>query len=165
MKKVLLCLLVLFMITGCSSNGDKPNEEVKKNNAIQAKVGDLAIELKSSETFKGISFKYPTSAQTMNVGTYYLMDYLDDGNFVFRIAMYYFENKALDKAMENASAVNEGTKTINGNVWHIYSGKTDDGKNMLNYALEVNKSTYTITFIFDDNLDNFIEVFMNNVKI
>ena len=163
MKKLLVSLLVLFIITGCSKNEDnKPKES--NNEIIEVKVDNNKIQLKSTGSFNGITFKYPIEATTMNVGTYYLMDYLDNGNFIFRIAMYYFENKSLDKTMENTTANYKGTKSINNKVWHIYEGKTEDNKNMLNYAYEHNTGTYTITFIFDKSLDDFINVFMNNVR-
>lgn len=164
MKRILLILL-LFTITGCGQvSNNKTAVEGNRQKEVVAQIDHLEVKLNSNGAFKRLTFKYPHDATTMNVGTYYMMDYLDNGNFVFRIAMYCFENRTLDETMKDTTSTFKGTKTINDRIWHIYEGKTNDNKNLLNYAYQYNNDTYTITFIFDNNLDEFINVFMNNVR-
>ena len=176
-KKILAILIILILtiglltLTGCadskyddSSNTNKASSEEKKKESLEANVDDLTISLNYSGSFNGISYKYPSKATTSNIGTYSIMDYMNGSEFIFRVAMYYFENKTLNQAMEGSSTTSKGTKIINGKEWNVYEGKSQDGKNLINYAYQHNSDTYTIIFIYDKDISNFIDVFMNTVN-
>lgn len=165
-KKIYLTLLLfisIFLIVGCNKSSNKNNNENTKNDTLEVKVDDVTVELDLTGSFNDLSFKYPAKATTMNVGTYYLMDYMNNDDLVVRVAIYRFENKTLDETMNGASAAPKGTKSYNERYWHIYEGTTDDGKNSYNYAYQYNNDTYTITFISGKNINDFIETFMNTI--
>ena len=168
MKKILSLLIIalVLIVTGCGDTGNNNTSNGKANEStdVEVKVDDLIVKLNFTGSFNALTFKYPSEAQTMNVGTYYMMDYLNNGDFIVRVAMYRFENKPLEKAMEGSSATYRGTETINGIQWHVYDGKTQNGEKMVNYAYRYNSDTYTITFIFNKDLNNFMEVFMKELK-
>ncbi len=170
-RKILFSLLViiaLFTITGCGNNemnnntNNQKETENKKSDKLEVKVNDLNIEFDDTGSFKGISYKYPTKAITSNVGTYSIIDYMNKDEFIFRIAFYFFENKTLDQVMSNNSIPSIGTKTINNKTWNVYEGIEND-RNVTNYVYEQNDGTYTITFVYDKDIHELINLFMNNV--
>ena len=167
-KRVILCFVILLFIAGCTKGNVSVSEsvsEIKEDTSkIEAKVDDLVIDLNYTGSFNGIKYKYPSEAMTSNVGTYSIIDYMNNGEFIFRIAMYRFENKSLDQTMSSSSIESKVIKNINNRSWSVYNDVQEDGKKMINYAYEYNGSTYTITFIYDKDINNFIDVFMNNVE-
>lgn len=177
-KKILLigtiCVIlisVLLCLTGCGNSKtsdtvieNKNSVEEKKKETLEVNVEDLTISLNSSSSLNNMLYKFPTKATTSSLGTYTIMDYMNGSEFIFRVAMCYFTNKSINQAMEGSSAISKGTKTINGKDWNLYEGKTQDGKKLINYAYLYNKDTYTITFIFDKDISDFIDLFMNNVE-
>lgn len=161
-RKILISLILsILLITGCGNSTNDNKNEGQVQDKLEAKVENLTISLDSTGSFNDISYKYPSKATTGNVGLYNIMDYMNDKELVFRVVMYYFENKSLDDAMTITS---NKTKTINGIEWHIYDDKTEDGKDLTTYAYYNNKGTYSIGFIHDKDINNFIDVFMNTVK-
>lgn len=161
-----ICLIIMLIsITGC---GNTPSNNKNNGNAnktdIETKVEELDIKLNTTGSFNGIKFKYPSNIMYSHLGTYCIMDYMNGSEFIFRIGMYFFENKNLDKVMETSKVTFSSLTNINGKTWHVYSGTNDDGKKMTNYAYQHNDDTYTITFIYDKDISNFMNAFMNTVE-
>lgn len=173
-KKILLVLLLIvgiFTITGCGSNETENNNRnntnsnsQKTNDKLEAKVNDLVIELNYTGTLSNMFYKYPSKAVDSSVGTYSIMDYMNNGEFVFRILVAKFDNTAIDTAMNSSITKKTGTKNINNIEWNIYEGIQEDGKKTIAYACSNDSDVYSVTFVFDDNVDDLINLFMNNVK-
>ena len=53
---------------------------------------------------------------------------------------------------------------FNNKSWNVYEGKQNDGKNMINYVIKYNNDVYSITFISDKDIKNFVNLFMENVN-
>lgn len=166
-KKIVLCILVMvmFITIGCSkkNDNDKTNNETNQNSILEVNIDGLTIKLDSKKEFYDMTFNYPLKAQAMTLGTYFMADYMNGSEFIFRLGTYYFENKTIEQAMSGSTVSDKGTTIINGREWHVYDDVTQDGKKMINYAYQPNNNTYTITFIYDKNIDNLISLFMNKV--
>lgn len=170
-KKFLLGLLVivtLFTITGCGTNEvNEPKQNGSKNDVSsmeKLKVGNVEVELNMSGSFNDITYKYPQSALTSNVGTYSIIDYMDNNIFVFRIAMSLYDGKTIDEVMKGSSLSNVEALKFNDNTWNIFKGKQEDGKNILNFVTRENNDSYSIAFISDEDISDFANEFMKNVR-
>ena len=160
--KIIMLVLIFSMFIGCEKKEDNKELDNKKN-VIEIEVDGITIKLDYKREFKDMSFIIPSSSQTMTVGTYFFCDYMNGEDFIFRIATYYFENKTVEETMEGSSESSLGTKTINGREWHIYKDVSQNGENILNYVYQNNNDTYTITFIYVKDLNDFIDTFMKLV--
>lgn len=161
-----ICLvIILFSIVGCGSTPSTNGGNTNKNKSdIKTTVEDLDIILDMNGSFNGMKYKYPANIMASNLGTYVIMDYMNGPEFIFRIGMYFFENKNLDKVMETSKLTDSYLTNINGKTWHVYNGIGDDDKKVTNYAYQYNDDTYTITFIYDKDISSFMNVFMNTVQ-
>ena len=163
---VSLLIVGVFTITGC---GNKENNNTNSTNqttkdTLEVKVNDLTIELNYTGTLADISYKYPSKAVNSTIGTYSIMDYMNNGEFVFRILVAKFDNTSVADAMKSKNIKNVGNKNLNDITWNIYEGIQDDGKKTIVYACQHDRDVYSITFVFDNNIDDLINLFMNNVK-
>lgn len=167
-KKIILSLLVVvtvFTLIGCGKSGNSENKEESNDKiSTSVKVEDLKVELDMKGSFNGITYKYPSSALTSNVGTYSIMDYMDGQDFVFRVAMYYFSGKTIEQVMQNTTLSSLDAIQFNSETWNVYEGVQTDGKKIINYVTEHNGDAYTITFISDKTIDELATVFMKNVS-
>ena len=167
-KKTILSLLVVvtvFTLIGCGKSGNSENKEESNDKiSTSVKVEDLKVELDMKGSFNGITYKYPSSALTSNVGTYSIMDYMDGQDFVFRVAMYYFNGKTIGQVMQNTTLSSVDAIQFNSETWNVYEGVQTDGKKIINYVTEHNGDAYTITFISDKTIDELATVFMKNVN-
>ena len=172
-KKIILSILVLMLVllTGCNSDvkkEDKTNnsntKQEEKSSVPEAKVDDLVIKFNMSSSFQKMKYRFPEKAMTSSLGTYTIMDYMNGSEFIFRIGMYFFDNKSVEQTMTDASIESVGTKTINGITWNAYEGDTKDGKKTKNFAYYYDGGTYTVTFIYDKNISDVITTFMNNIS-
>lgn len=165
MKKYLICILLIMVIfiSGCGKkDNEEKNNQPKENENIEVKVEDLTIKLNSKRDYKDMSFMIPGDAQDMNIGTYFMADYMNGTDFIFRLAIYYNENKTIEDTMGGLTS--KGNKTINGIKWYLYDDVSQNGEDVITYVCEHNKSAYSITFIHVKNIDSFIDAFMNTVK-
>ena len=170
MKKILIILLTLvgiFTLTGCEKNNQtnttNNTNTNEKQNQSNIKIGNIDVELNRSSSFKKISFKYPDKGAYSNLGTYVIMDLMNNDDLLVRVAMSFYENKSIDKVYSDSKLTKTGDKKYNNYTYNIYEGKQDDGKNIINYTITYNNDTYIISFISDKNIQDFIELFMNNV--
>lgn len=169
MKKVLLSILVLltvFTITGCGRKYRQINNNVETNKPIEDTRDKLIINgydltLNEESSFVKIKFKYPHDAIISNPITTLIMDYKkpNSNESLVRVVMGEMYGTSIDKSVEGFTK--EGTKTINGIEWGIY---TKDGRK--SYGFNIDYSNILIGFIYDDaNLAKFEEEFMNNVTL
>ena len=166
-RKILLGLLVLvglFMITGCGTKtnvikGNRSNEEVKTSNL---KIGNVSVDLNRLASFHDISYKYPENATYGNMGTFAIMDLMDGEKLAVRIAMYFYENKAMGAINAGAGLSSVDVIRYNNNTWNVYKG-VKDGKQVMNYATQEGDNSYTITFLSDYDIEEFSDVFMKTV--
>ena len=166
MKKVLICFLIMFFTIGCginieNNNSNNSNNSNKSNNTIN--VSGYNINLKYTSSLHNMQFKYPEDAITNHLGTYFVMDYMNQDEFIFRVAIAYFTGKTIDKVMEGSQVQYIENKMINNRVWSIYEGLNNNHK-LINYATDYNGDIYTITFESGKDINNFIDAFMNNVS-
>ena len=168
-KKILLGLLVLvglFMITGCGNKTNNINHNIsetnEKENQSSLKVGDVLVDLNKSGSFHDISYKYPENAMASNVGTFAIMDLMNGEDLVVRIAMYFYENKAMGEVNAGEGLYSVDAIEYNNNVWNVYEG-TKDGKKVMNYITQEGDDSYTITFLSNDDISEFSDAFMKTV--
>ena len=161
----LLVIVCLFMTTGCLLRYAKTESESMPSTigrGVEVKVENTTVELNSKKLFHALSFQYPAAAQAMTVGDYFVADYMDGNDLVFRLGVYYFEGKTKEQAMADSSIPQVGTKTVNGVEWDYYSGKNANGEQTENYVYQFNNDTYTITFIHTKDTSELEEVFLQN---
>lgn len=168
-KKVLLVLLVIvgvFTITGCS-NKEKEINNNEENNITESTEGKLIINgydltLTENSSFSKISFKYPNGGEISNPLTSLVINYPKKASdeSLFRIVMGDMYGTNIENSMDGFTKV--GTKTINGIEWTIYNDQ--NGRN--NYGVNIDYSNIVIAFIYEDSsLSKFEEEFMNNVTL
>lgn len=169
-KKIVLSLLLvvsLFVFTGCGKvNNEEANSNKEKNQVIEDNKDKLVINgydlsLNENNTFSKIKFKYPHDAIISNPITSFIIDYkkTDSDESVVRVVMGDMYGTNIDNSMEGFTK--EGTKTINGIEWSIY---TKDGKR--SYGFNINYSNIVIGFIYNDpDMSKFEEEFMKNVTL
>lgn len=168
-KKILICLLAiiaLFTLTGCKNNKKtetKKDKELPIMENVEAKVGRYTITLDKTASFNGISFKYPSNAVSSNVGTYSIIDYMDGNNLVVRVATYFFDMKKPYEVMADSSLTETSTMSVNDKEWTVYEGVQDD-KQVTTLVLYYNNSTYTITFLSDYNITEFMNTFIASIE-
>ena len=164
MKNIILCLLVtLFIITGCFNKVDdinKENEPIEKT-SDKLIINGYDLTLNEESSFSKIKFKYPHNAIISNPITSLIVDYkkkASDESLV-RVIMGEMYGTNIDDSMNGFAK--EGTKTINGIEWSVYSA---NGRR--SYGMNINYSNIVIGFIYDDpSLSEFEEEFMNNVSL
>ena len=167
-KRVLIVLLIifgLFIITGCNkniedNNLDKPTKEETISNL---KIGNVPVELDMSGSFNKISYKFPSKASSSNVGTYAIIDLMDSSDLLVRVAMSIYTGKTIGDVMKGSNLSSVDAIEFNNNIWNLYEGIQEDGKKILNYVTQESGDSYSITFISDKNINDFVNEFMNNV--
>ena len=165
MKKKLLLIMVivcLFAVTACTNSKNETNEKEEKQEKSILKIGNVAVDLNRSGSFRGISYKYPENAMASTVGTFAIMDLMNGEDLVVRIAMYFFENKTIVEVNAGSGLSSVDAIEYNNNTWNVYEG-TKDGKKVMNYATQEGDDSYTITFLSDYDISEFSDAFMKTV--
>ena len=154
------------MLVGCSNKNENNNsnkkEEEKKKDTV--KVGEYEVELGTAAIFNGMEFRYVKDATTSSLGTYTIMDLMENSDLVVRVAVTYYSGKKLEDVVKGASLTKIGSEIYNSSIWDVYNGVQNDGKKINVYFTEKDHDTYSVTFISDFSLDNFTALFMNNVS-
>ena len=172
MKKILvfiLSIVMLFTITGCGNNNssspeNNSNGTTKNEDVFKLKIDNIDVELNSSSSFNNLSYKYPSKGIYSSFGTYVIIDLMNSSDLLVRVAMSYYQGKTIGDVIKGSDLSSVDAKTFNNNTWNIYKGKQNDGKNILNYITVDNGDAYSIAFISDKDINDFINSFMNNVK-
>ena len=118
MKRVLVCLLAIiaiFGLTGCKDNKKVKKEEKKGTATVlknaTAKIGEYDITFDKEAGFHEMKYKYPSTATYGNIDAYTIIDQLDGGNLIYRIAMYYFELGGVDAIAFSAGVGENSIRT------------------------------------------------------
>lgn len=171
MKRVLVCLLAIiaiFGLTGCKDNKKVKKEEKKGTATVlknaTAKIGEYDITFDKEAGFHEMKYKYPSTATYGNIDAYTIIDQLDGGNLIYRIAMYYFEEMPEYEVMRDTTLTKVGEVDSNEKKenWTIYKGKEDD-KDVTTLTNYYNGSTYIITFISDYDINYFMDAFLSTI--
>ena len=164
MKKILSLLIVvcLFIVVGCSSTKEELNKNEEQEEKYTLKIGNVSVDLNRSGSFHDISYKYPENALTSNVGTFAILDLMNGSDFVVRIAMYFYENETIGEVKAGEGLASVDSIRYNNNTWNVYKG-VKDGKKVMNYATQEGDDSYTITFISNDEIEEFSNEFMKTV--
>lgn len=169
-KKTLFVLLVIvgvFIISGCGSNNntiiDNTNETTKEDSK-KLSIDNIEVKLDGKASFNKITYTYPKDASSSNLGTYAIMDLMNQGDLLVRVAMSYFPNKTMGEVLQGTSLTSVDALTFNSNIWNIYKGTQPDGKTTMNYVTVYEGDVYSIAFISDKNINDFINAFMGNVN-
>lgn len=166
-KKIILNLFILlglFIITGCTNKENTTKDNETNNNEVSGIKNSLNLQLDYSASFNGISFKYPSTASYSNTGSYCIIDSMDNDDLLVRVAMSIYPGKTIGEVLEGSSLSSYDAVEYNGNMWNVYVGKQDDGKNIKNYITIINGDAYSIAFISDKETQSFEDEFMSNVK-
>ena len=163
MKKFILILMFLVAITGCSNNGLNKSKDSNKDGVI-VNIGDESFKLKSKRTFKNIEYlENYIDFHTDAIGNIRTMDYYRKDDFVFEVRVMYDEEHSLEEFKKNIKH-EESKKIING-IEYSYYNYENMSKNIVHlYVYNHKNIIYNIMFIFKDDLPEFENVFMNNVK-
>lgn len=116
-----------------------------------------------SGSFNKISYKFPSKASSSNVGTYAIIDLMDSSDLLVRVAMSIYTGKTIGDVMKGSNLSSVDAVEFNNNIWNLYEGMQEDGKKILNYVTQESGDSYSITFISDKNINDFVNEFMNNV--
>ena len=169
-KKIIKCsmlaIVFLFLLTGCGKTNNTISDVNEENKTIENTKDKLIISgydltLNENSSFSKIKFKYPHDAIISNPITSLLVEYKkkDSDEYLFRVLMGEMYGTNIDDSMQGFTK--EGTKTINGIEWSIYSA---NGRK--SYGFNIKYSNIVIGFVYDDpNLSQFEEEFMNNVSL
>lgn len=170
-KKLLISLFIffgLFMLVGCSNkkeNNNNNSNQNKEEKKYTVKVGDFDVELGTISTFNGMEFRYVKDATTATLGTYTIMDLMnDESDLAVRVAVTYYSGKKLADVINEANLTKIASEMYNSSTWDVYKGEQTDGKKLKVYFTEKENDIYSITFVSNYNLDDFITLFMNNVS-
>ena len=168
-NKVLLGLLIIFssFVIGCESKNienNNSNNSTKEEQKSNIKIGNIPVELDMGGLLSNMSYKIPSKASSSNLGTYAIADLMDGSDLLVRVALSTYAGKAIGDVMNGSKLSSAGVSEFNGYTWNVYSGKQEDGKNILNYVTQVSDDSYSIAFISDKDINNFINEFMKNVK-
>ena len=160
MKKKLLLIIILLLLfcSGCVLKNKTNTSKSTLEKEINSNGYNLS--LNESGNFEKLSYKYPHDVTISSLGTYTMLIYnKDDGSQLFKIGIAKFDNMSVDDAMQGASATKVATKNYNGIDWVQF----DSGGNN-SYVYQYNNDTYNISFLYDEDLSDFEESFMKNVK-
>ena len=168
-KKIILCLMIivlLFISTSCNQvkSINNTNESNNTNNFSNIEINDILVDLDMTSSFNDITYKYPSKAMYSNVGTYAIIDLMNNDDLLVRVALSIYKNKNIDEVMKGSSLSKEKQLIINSNTWNIYNGKQDDGKSIINYVIRNSNDTYSIAFISDKDINDFISLFMSYIS-
>ena len=159
-KKLLLIIIVLLLFcSGCVLK----NKTNTSKNTLEKEINSNGYNLSLTKfgNFEKLSYKYPDGVIVNSLGTYTILVYnKEDDTPLFKVGITKFDHTDVDEAMNSSSAVKNGTKNYNNIDWIMYDV---DGKNH-SYAYKYGYDTYSINFIYDEDLGNFEESFMKNVK-
>ena len=162
----LLIVLVLFTVTGCNKAKEKEKKKEETNTSDNDKdkliIDGYDLTLNEESSFSKVKFKYPKDAIISNPITTLMVDYKkkDSEESLVRVLMGDMYGTNIDSSMTGFNK--EGTKTINGITWTVY---TDD-QGRKNYGFNKNYSNVVIGFIYENpDLAKFEEEFMNNVTL
>ena len=159
-KKILLILLTLLIITGCTNKGPINNGNggnINENDKLI--INDYDLTLNENGTFDIISFKYPHMASISSLITSEMIVYYKKASLepLIRVLMGKMEHVSMEDAMKGLTK--KETKTINGIDWEVYIDK--DNHN--NYAYKKDYDVFVIGFIYEDDYSKFEEEFMKTV--
>ena len=168
-KIIILLLLVLsLLITGCTIKEGKKADSNSKIEEVEVNGDSLLINgydlsLTEKGSFKELNFKYPKNTNFNSLGTYTILDYVkeESSNSLFKIGFSHYSYKSIDEVMDSDLVKFIGNKNYNGIDWNYYEV---EGKNH-NYAMKKDNDVYVIDFIYDEDLQQFEEEFMKNVKV
>lgn len=168
-KKIIICMLAvlsLSLITGCTKAKEKESKKEETSTSESDKdkliIDGYDLTLNEESSFSKVKFKYPKEAIISNPITTLIVDYKkkDSEESLVRVLMGDMYGTNIDSSMTGFNK--EGTKTINGITWTVY---TDD-QGRKNYGFNKNYSNVVIGFIYENpDLAKFEEEFMNNVTL
>lgn len=171
-KKILIGLLVivaLFTFTGCGKKdkctGDDCNKKDKKAlSEPTASIGDVKYTFDADSEINVLKYKYPSTANASSLGTYSIIDSIDENNkLVFRISLYCFTNQTSYEVMQNSTLEYTGDVDVSGDKWNIYEGELD-GKIVKTFVFTKDYDTYTISFQSDYDIEEFIDTFLGTLN-
>jgi len=158
-KKLLLILLIitcLFTITACKKEDIASKEEENKGEE-KLLINGNDFTLTKSDTFENIRYRFPDNTVVSSLGTYTILIVNNSSNEeLAKVAITKFNYKTPEEAVEGTL---KDTIMFNGDEWVLFD---TDGSNT--YAHQDGHDTYTITFIYNDDLSRFEKEFMNSIN-
>ena len=153
MKKILLVIIALLLITGCG---------VK-----QYQVAGKKIKLDQAIDFRHLHYTISNSFDYGSEKTYRFYDLYDKKpNVIYRIAIYQIKGN-LEKDIEDMPKLDELTKTVekkyNGKKWKTYSYKENDQKIRVYTRAYDENEYYQIVFTNVEKGEVFETAFMKTV--
>lgn len=169
MKKGLIVLCVLFMLSGCGFITNVNKSDIKNPEQVEVPSEGKKLSFEGHDltlidegSFNSLLYKYPTAAYTTSIGTMSTVYYEDKEKqeYLFRIGITKFNGKRPEDVKMGDNMESLGTETINGNEWYKY---LIDGKYHA-YACYHDGDSYSIIIYTDYDLSEFESEFMKNIS-
>lgn len=88
---------------------------------------------------------------------------MNNDDLLVRIGMSFYSGKTIGEVIQGSDLSSVDALTYNDVVWNVYEGMQDDGKKIINYVTVYDGDAYSIAFISDKDIEEFINSFMENV--
>lgn len=159
-KKILLCVIILFALCGCSSKNNINNDN---NNKIMVNVDGNEYELYSESNINKLHYKENyTDFRTEATGKMRTMYYLKDNQYIFQVRIMYEDEHSFE---DNVNMLNyeKSKKIINGIEYTFMEYLNDTNDSVHTYMTYYDNVTYAIMFISSRDVTELENVFMNNI--
>ncbi len=177
MKKKLVLLIIillgLFTITGCSSTKEKTNNQKEKKEEQKiddtlVTVNGVELHMNQEKEFKGIKYTITDDLKEADYDQYiqyYL--YQDSGPNLLFFRIFYYEGKTRDEIRNDlaidSSLIEEAGKTDNVNYTLIDTKRTDGTIHY--YMIDKDNITYVINFVSQYDIKDFEKKVLNSIKL
>ena len=164
MRKFILgiILIMLLSITGCNKDIKKENDT--KNDDVIVNIGDETFKLKSKRVLKNIQYlENYVDFKTDAIGNMRTMSYMKGEEYLFEVRVMYDEKNSLEETKKKVN--HEEKKKVIGDIEYSYYDYKNSTDNIVHLYLHNYKNiTYSIMFIFKNDLPEFEKTFMDNVE-
>ena len=168
MKKIVICLMLVFALLMTSGCGGKKEEKKDTESGSVVEIQGESFELHSTEDLYDIHYKENyVDFHTDAIGNIRTMTYNKGDEFVFNIMVYYDENTSLEEAkaiIEVDYGAKEQARTVNGIDYIYYEYADANGYPIHHYMYVYGGHVYSIGIVLGNDPGNIEEVFMNNVR-
>ena len=163
-KKLIILLLSIFIIAGCScSKKEELKEENKTNeNTNIVNIDNKSIELNKEDNHYNLYYKYNEKEfKSELLEQYKYLEYTSSNKEIVTIKLMYYKNKSINNIMDGTGYELKDKKI--GNTDYKYFEFYEEEILTHSYVYNYNNDTYTINFASNTDMNSLEEIFMKNV--